>query len=74
MGLIHGIDERDVDEETARVMGSFYMTLVSGMVVQMAIDPGLMPSAHDLVEAMRRIVGDAPDAPDAPDTPAAPTG
>ncbi len=76
VGLIHGIDERDVDEETARVMGSFYMTLVSGMVVQMAIDPGIMPSAQDLVEAMRRIVGDAPDAPDgpdAPDAPAAPT-
>ncbi|WP_413801621.1 TetR/AcrR family transcriptional regulator [Streptomyces iranensis] len=75
VGLIHGIDERDVDEETSRVMGSFYMTLVSGMVVQMAIDPDLMPSAHDLVEAMRRIVGDAPAAPaapDAPDTPAAP--
>ncbi|GAA1090925.1 TetR/AcrR family transcriptional regulator [Streptomyces javensis] len=71
VGLIHGIDERDVDEETSRVMGSFYMTLVSGMIVQMAIDPDLMPSAHDLVEAMRRIVGDAPDAPDAPRAPEA---
>ncbi len=80
VGLIHGIDEHDVDEETSRVMGSFYMTLVSGMVVQMAIDPELMPSAHDLVEAMRRIVGDAPagpdalPAPDAPDAPSSPAG
>ncbi|MET7900875.1 TetR/AcrR family transcriptional regulator [Streptomyces sp. NPDC005355] len=63
VGLLHGIDEREVDEETSRVMGSFYMTLVSGMVVQMAIDPDLMPSAQDLIEAMRRIMGGGLPAP-----------
>lgn len=69
VALLHGIDEGEVDEETSRVMGAFYMTLVSGMVVQMAIDPDLTPSAQDLVEAMRRIVGDAPAAPAAPAPP-----
>ncbi|MEU2211082.1 TetR/AcrR family transcriptional regulator [Streptomyces hygroscopicus] len=63
VGILHGIDESEVDEETARVMGSFYMALVSGMVVQMTINPDLVPSAHDLVEAMRRIVGGTPAAP-----------
>ncbi|MFD8337372.1 TetR/AcrR family transcriptional regulator [Streptomyces solisilvae] len=72
VGMMHGVDESEVDEETSRVMGSFYMTLVSGMIVQMAIDPDLMPSAHDLVEAMRRILGEAPEAPEAPATSAAP--
>ena len=57
VGLFHGLDEREVDEETSRVLGSFYMTLVSGMVVQQAINPGLTPDARDLVEAMRRILG-----------------
>ncbi|GHJ31627.1 MULTISPECIES: TetR/AcrR family transcriptional regulator [Streptomyces] len=63
VAILHGIDESEVDEETARVMGSFYMALVSGMVVQMTINPDLVPSAHDLVEAMRRIVGGTPAAP-----------
>ncbi|MEU5267548.1 TetR/AcrR family transcriptional regulator [Streptomyces hygroscopicus] len=63
VGILHGIDESEVDEETARVMGSFYMALVSGMVVQMTINPDLVPSAHDLVEAMRRIVGGTSAAP-----------
>ncbi|MFD8622510.1 TetR/AcrR family transcriptional regulator [Streptomyces hygroscopicus] len=63
VAILHGIDESEVDEETARGMGSFYMALVSGMVVQMTINPDLVPSAHDLVEAMRRIVGGTPAAP-----------
>ncbi|MFI0779200.1 TetR/AcrR family transcriptional regulator [Streptomyces sp. NPDC021212] len=57
VGLFHGIDEREVDEETSRVLGSFYMTLVSGMVLQQAINPGGTPDAQDLIEAMRRVLG-----------------
>lgn len=57
VGLFHGADEREVDEETSRVLGSFYLTLVSGMVVQQAINPGGTPGAQDLIEAMRRVLG-----------------
>ncbi|KAK1182386.1 helix-turn-helix domain containing protein [Streptomyces sp. NBS 14/10] len=56
VALFHGIPEDEVDEESARVLGSFYMTLVSGMAVQMAIDPDATPGAGDLTEAMRRIL------------------
>ncbi|MES4907857.1 MULTISPECIES: helix-turn-helix domain-containing protein [unclassified Streptomyces] len=56
VALFHGIPEEEVDEETARVMGSFYMTLVAGMASQMVVDPGLTPDARDLTEAMRRIL------------------
>jgi len=63
VGLFHGIDEREADEETSRVLGSFYLTLVSGMVVQQALNPGLTPDARDLIEAMRRIVGGTPPGP-----------
>ncbi|MFF7653557.1 TetR/AcrR family transcriptional regulator [Streptomyces sp. NPDC007983] len=58
VGLFHGIEGREVDEETSRVLGSFYLTLVSGMAVQQAINPGHTPDARDLIEAMRRILSD----------------
>ncbi|MER7788943.1 helix-turn-helix domain-containing protein [Streptomyces sp. NPDC097640] len=56
VALFHGIPEDEVDEESARILGSFYMTLVGGMAVQMAIDPDATPLAGDLTEAMRRIL------------------
>jgi AcrR family transcriptional regulator len=56
VALFHGIPEDEVDEESARVLGSFYMTLVGGMAVQMAIDPDGTPGAGELTEAMRRIL------------------
>lgn len=65
VGLFHGIDEREVDAETSQVLGSFYMTLVSGMVVQQALNPGLTPDARDLIEAMRRVLGGGPPNPSA---------
>ncbi|QLH24323.1 TetR/AcrR family transcriptional regulator [Streptomyces sp. Rer75] len=65
VGLFHGIDEREVDEESSRVLGSFYMTLVSGMVVQQALNPGLTPDARELIEAMRRVLGGGPPDPSA---------
>ncbi|WP_050799852.1 TetR family transcriptional regulator C-terminal domain-containing protein [Streptomyces himastatinicus] len=63
VGLFHGIDEREVDEEKTRVLGSFYMTLVSGVVVQQALNPGLTPDARDLIEGMRRVLGGGPPVP-----------
>ncbi|MEU1802196.1 TetR/AcrR family transcriptional regulator [Streptomyces sp. NPDC019937] len=63
VGLFHGVEGREVDEETSRVLGSFYLTLVSGMAVQQAINPGHAPDARDLIEAMRRVVGGTPPTP-----------
>ncbi|KUJ64588.1 TetR family transcriptional regulator [Streptomyces albus subsp. albus] len=55
VSLFTGVDEEEVDEETAKVLGSFYMTLVSGMAVQMTLNPGLTPGSSDLMEAIRRV-------------------
>ncbi|WP_055547381.1 TetR/AcrR family transcriptional regulator [Streptomyces sp. NBRC 110028] len=63
VGLFHGVEGGEVDKETSRVLGSFYLTLVSGMAVQQAINPGHAPDARDLIEAMRRVVGGTPPAP-----------
>ncbi|ADI06660.1 putative transcriptional regulator, TetR family protein [Streptomyces bingchenggensis BCW-1] len=63
VALFHGILEDEVDEESARILGSFYMTLVGGMAVQMAIDPDGTPGAGELTEAMRRIVTGPTSAP-----------
>lgn len=60
VALFHGIPEDEVDEESARILGSFYMMLVGGMAVQMAIDPDGTPLAGDLTEAMRRILTGPP--------------
>ncbi|MDT0550135.1 MULTISPECIES: TetR/AcrR family transcriptional regulator [Streptomyces] len=60
VALFHGIPEDEVDEESARILGSFYMMLVGGMAVQMAIDPDATPLAGDLTEAMRRILTGPP--------------
>lgn len=70
VALFHGIPEDEVDEESARILGSFYMTLVGGMAVQMAIDPDGTPLAGDLTEAMRRILAGPPHGPAADPRPA----
>ncbi|MDX3229509.1 TetR/AcrR family transcriptional regulator [Streptomyces sp. ME19-01-6] len=72
VALFHGIPEEEVDEETSRIVGSFYMTLMAGMAVQMAIDPALTPSAQDLTEAMRRVLAGPRPGPAA--DPASPAG
>ncbi|WFB07247.1 TetR/AcrR family transcriptional regulator [Streptomyces sp. LX-29] len=56
VALFHGIDDSEVDSDSAKILGSFYMTLVSGMVVQMALDDELTPGGEQLAEAMRRLV------------------
>ncbi|TVL94283.1 TetR/AcrR family transcriptional regulator [Streptomyces sp. SAJ15] len=56
VALFHGIDDSEVDPDSAKILGSFYMTLVSGMVVQMALDDELTPGGEQLAEAMRRLV------------------
>jgi len=50
---MHGVDPGD--EKKARVLGSFYQALMSGVIVQWLIDPERAPSAADLAEALRLV-------------------
>ncbi|MFC0599322.1 TetR/AcrR family transcriptional regulator [Streptomyces palmae] len=62
VALFAGVDEEQVDEETAKVLGSLYMTLVSGLAVQMTLNSGLTPESADLMAAIQRIAtGDHPE-------------
>ena len=45
-----------VDEDSARVVGSFYLALLNGLMVQWLLDPDQAPTGHDVAEALRNIV------------------
>jgi|Tabmets5t2r1_1033131.scaffolds.fasta_scaffold02495_4 AcrR family transcriptional regulator len=55
--LFHGLDPA-LDEKQARVVGSFYLALLPGVMAQWLIDPEHAPTGHDLAEALRTIVAD----------------
>ncbi|AXK36198.1 TetR/AcrR family transcriptional regulator [Streptomyces armeniacus] len=61
VSLFNGVPEAHVSDEEAGVFGTLYQTLVAGLIVQKALDPDFVLSGHDLLVAMRRIVGDAGD-------------
>ncbi|WP_053697603.1 hypothetical protein [Streptomyces sp. NRRL F-5755] len=56
VAVFEGVPDSAVDAETARVVGSFYQALLTGLMVQSLITPGSVPSGGDLVEAMRRVL------------------
>jgi AcrR family transcriptional regulator len=51
--LLEGIDESTVDERLARTVGSFYLALMSGLIVQWLVDRERAPSGSDLTVALR---------------------
>lgn len=55
VAMFNGVPEDELSEEDIRVFGSFYMTLVGGMVAQMVLDPGSAPKGKDIVAAIRRL-------------------
>lgn len=55
--LFHQIDPT-LDEQRARVLGSFYLALLSGVMAQWLIDPDRAPSARDLAQALQVIAAD----------------
>ncbi|RIQ23759.1 TetR/AcrR family transcriptional regulator [Jiangella rhizosphaerae] len=61
-GLVLQQDPSEVDDETARTVGSLALCLINGMVLQWLIDPGAAPSAADLAAALRALA--QPDAAD----------
>ncbi|MGV9301963.1 MULTISPECIES: TetR/AcrR family transcriptional regulator [unclassified Nonomuraea] len=44
-----------VEPERARVLGSFYQAMLSGLLMQWLVDPDTAPSARDVAEAMSLI-------------------
>jgi AcrR family transcriptional regulator len=56
VALFRGIDESAVDERSARTVGSFYLALMSGLIVQWLVDRECSPSGRDLVEALQTML------------------
>jgi AcrR family transcriptional regulator len=56
VALFQNLEESAVDERLARTVGSFYLALMSGLIVQWLVDPERAPSGSDLTEALRTIV------------------
>ncbi|MEU5213008.1 TetR/AcrR family transcriptional regulator [Streptomyces sp. NPDC020742] len=55
VALFEGVPDTEVDAEAARVVGSFYQALLTGLMVQSLVTPDTMPSGHDLAAALRRV-------------------
>lgn len=52
-----GVDPKD-DPEKARVVGLVTQALLAGVMMQWMVDPQTAPSAQDLTDGLRAIVGD----------------
>jgi AcrR family transcriptional regulator len=50
------VDRSEVDERTARTVGSFLLALQAGLAAQWLLDPENSPSAADVAEGLRRII------------------
>jgi hypothetical protein len=53
--VILGVDPAEIDEQTARTVGSLVMALVNGLAPQHLIDAEHAPSGADLAAAVRRL-------------------
>ncbi|MFG2829573.1 TetR/AcrR family transcriptional regulator [Streptomyces sp. NPDC048434] len=55
VAVFEGVPDTDVDPEAARIVGSFYQALLTGLMVQSLLTPDAMPSGRDLATALRRV-------------------
>ncbi|MGP8298919.1 TetR/AcrR family transcriptional regulator [Streptomyces inhibens] len=55
IAIFEGVPDTEVDAEAARIVGSFYQALLTGLMVQSLIRPDAMPSGQDLASALRRV-------------------
>ncbi|MFE1172670.1 TetR/AcrR family transcriptional regulator [Streptomyces sp. NPDC058773] len=55
VAIFAGVPDTEVDAESARVVGSFYQALLTGLMVQSLLTPDAMPSGRDLATALRRV-------------------
>jgi AcrR family transcriptional regulator len=56
VALLMGLPEEQVSDETADTLGSFYMILMSGLIMQWTFDPKTAPDADQLTEGLRRVL------------------
>jgi AcrR family transcriptional regulator len=54
-GLLADLD--DLDEQSARAVGSFYFTMLNGLVIRWLIDPESAPSGAEVALALRALTG-----------------
>jgi AcrR family transcriptional regulator len=54
--MLLGVAEDEVDDDTARAVGSLGLALVNGVVLQALIDPDRAPSGRDVAAAVRAVV------------------
>ncbi|MFI1992795.1 TetR/AcrR family transcriptional regulator [Actinoplanes sp. NPDC020271] len=55
--MLSGVPEDQVDDATARSLGSVQMALMSGVLTQWLTDPAHAPSAEDIVAGIRALSG-----------------
>lgn len=53
--MLLGVAEDEVDDDTARRVGSLGLALVNGLVLQALVDTGAAPSGPDLAAAVRAV-------------------
>ncbi|MGW1784226.1 TetR/AcrR family transcriptional regulator [Streptomyces sp. NPDC002143] len=56
VSLLMGVPEEDVTDAAADTLGSFYSTLMLGVIAQWTFDPKTAPDADALTEGLRQIV------------------
>lgn len=54
--MFQRIDESKIDEGSVRTVGSFYLALLSGVMMQWMLDTERAPSGSDLAKALRTIL------------------
>lgn len=55
VAVFEGVPDTEVAPEAARIVGSFYQALLTGLMVQSLVTPDAMPSGRDLATALRRV-------------------
>ncbi|WP_019058581.1 TetR/AcrR family transcriptional regulator [Streptomyces prunicolor] len=56
VSLLMGVPEAEVSDETADTLGSFYMIVMSGLIMQWTFDPKTAPDAEQLTEGLRQVL------------------
>ncbi|WP_405844399.1 TetR/AcrR family transcriptional regulator [Streptomyces sp. NBC_01518] len=63
VSLLMAVPEEEVSDETADTLGSFYMVVMSGLIMQWTFDPKTAPDADRLTEGLRQLLEAARKAP-----------
>ncbi|MEV0736477.1 TetR/AcrR family transcriptional regulator [Streptomyces sp. NPDC050549] len=63
VSMLMGVPEGEVSDETADTLGSFYLVLMSGLIMQWTFDPKTAPDADRLTEGLRQLLEGARQTP-----------